>query len=107
MTEDFETLKVIRDKEQSVDEEIEEYLSRKKKELDDATNDGYSRIDTKREELENRYNRDMENLKKELEKKRLGIIEEGEAKATTIRLTATDQNIEKIVLDALNEYLEG
>lgn len=107
MTEDFETLKVIRDKEQSVDQEIEEFLERQKKELEDARTDGHSKVEARKEELENRYNSSIDNLKKELEKKRLEIIEEGEAKATTIRLTVSDKEIEKIVLDSLNQYLEG
>lgn len=107
MTEDFETLKVIRDKEKSVDEEIEEFLQRQKTEYEDARKDGDSRKDQQMRELENQYNRHMEELKRELETKRSEIIGEGEAKATTIRLNISDKEIEKIVLEALNEYLEG
>lgn len=107
MTEDFETLKVIRDKEQSVDEEIEEFLNRQKKELEDAKKDGTSKLEARKEELENSYSREIEKLRKELDRKRLEIIEEGEARATTIRLSITDREIEKIVMDSLNQYLEG
>ncbi|AKA48265.1 hypothetical protein IX51_03170 [uncultured archaeon] len=106
MTEDFETLKVIRDKEKSADEEVEEFLQSQKKKYEDARTRGTSQVERKREELENQYNRKMEELKRELETKRLEIIEEGEAKATTIRLSISDKDIEKIVLDALNQYLE-
>lgn len=108
MTEnDFETLKVIRDKEQSVDSEIEQFSKEQKRIFDETRKEGTSLIEQKRAELENSHAKTIEKLKREMENKRLEIIEQGEAKATTIRLDISDKEIEDIVMDALKKYLEG
>ncbi len=104
---DLETLKVIRDKEESVDGEIVDFEREQKRIYDETRRQGTEKIQKKRAELESTYGKKMEELKRELEMKRLEIIEQGESRATTIRLDISDKEIEKIVLSALNKYLEG
>lgn len=89
-----------------MDEEIEDFLQSQKKLLEDTRTYSKDKISQRSQELENKYNKHMEDLKRELETKRLEIIEEGEAKATTIRLNVSDKEIESIVMKALNKYLE-
>ncbi len=104
---DFETLRVIRDKEKSVDNEIEEFQNEQKRIYDEARKDGAEKLVQRRAELDKKYSTVIENLKKDLDAKKLEIIEQGEAKATTIRLDVSDSDIENIVMKALMDYLEG
>ena len=103
---DVETIRIIKEKETSADEEINEFKMEQEKIIREAREKETIDLEKTEEELKAKYQEYLESKRREAEQKASAIIEGAKAKASQIRLNIQDKDLEKMLLDIITEYLE-
>lgn len=105
--EDLETLKVIKDKEQSINDKIELIKKEKEKELQQLESTFSMRMKENEERLMLDSAGQLEETKAKAEKKADLLLAESKDKASRMKLKIKDSEIEKLATETFREYLEG
>ncbi len=102
---DIETLKVIKEKETSSEDEIKQLKADQERILAEVEKKNNEEIENKKRELEIDYEKYIESAVKAAEEKAQSIIEDAKNKAKLIDLNLDDAGIKKLVFETLEEYL--
>ncbi len=102
---DIETLKIIKEKETSSEDEIKQLKADQEKILAEIGEKNNEEIQKKKGELEIDYDRYIESAVKTAEEKAQSIVEDAKNKAKLIDLNLDDTGIKKLVFETLEEYL--
>lgn len=105
--EDLETLKIIKEKEQSVNEEMELLKSEKEKQIQQLESTFSLRLKENEEKLRLVAAEALEDTNRKAQAHADDILKNSREKADRIRISISDRETEKIALETLNEYLEG
>lgn len=105
--EDLETLKVIKEKEQSINGKISALKGEKEKQLQELESTFSRKLKDNEEKLASEAASQMEKTTKEATARADRILEESKAKAGKLKLKVSDKELEKISTEILNQYLEG
>ncbi|MCL4341763.1 MAG: hypothetical protein M1431_06700 [Candidatus Thermoplasmatota archaeon] len=103
---DLETLKVIKEKEESVNSLLASLKSEKEKELAEAENSLKLHVKAREEELQLGMEREIEEARKDALARSEIMIKDAMAKSARLKLRIKDEEIEKYLLEAIEEYLE-
>lgn len=104
---DLEALKIIKEKESSVENDIRTFIEDQKKLLAQLKKESEERIDEEREKADNDYTKHISEIRAQTEKQAKEIIEEARIKAQTISLKVSDKELEKLVMEALENLVKG
>ncbi len=102
---DIETLKIIKEKETSSEDEIKQLKADQDRLLAEIREKNDEESQKKKEELEIDYDRYIESTVKAAEEKAQSIVEDAKNKAKLIDLNLDDAGIKKLVFETLEEYL--
>ncbi len=102
---DIETLKVIKEKETSSEDEIKQLKADQERILAEVGKKNNEEIENKKRELEIDYEKYIESAVKAAEEKAQSIIDDAKNKAKLIDLNLDDAGIKKLVFETLEEYL--
>ncbi len=102
---DIETLKVIKEKETSSEDEIKQLKADQERILAEVGKKNNEEIENKKKELEIDYEKYIESAVKAAEEKAQSIIDDAKNKAKLIDLNLDDAGIKKLVFETLEEYL--
>ena len=104
---DLEALKIIREKESSVESDINSFIEEQKKMLAELKKESEEKIEEAREKAENSYIKHVSEVRKETEKQAKEIIEEAKVRAQSISLKVPDKDLEKLVTDLMEKIVKG
>lgn len=104
---DLEALKIIREKESSVENDINSFIDEQKKILAELKKESEEKIKEEKERAENDYFKHVSEVKDETEKQAKEIVEEAKAKAVRLSLKVSDKDLEKLVMDKLEKFVKG
>ncbi|MGC8608473.1 MAG: hypothetical protein ACP5UV_01230 [Thermoplasmata archaeon] len=102
---DIETLKLIKEKETSSEEELKQLKADQDKLISEVQKKNEEEIQKKKDEFELDYNMYVESAVKEAEEKGQSIIEDARNSAKNMNLNLDDESIKKMVLETLEQYL--
>ena len=102
---DLETLKVIREKEDSINSRMQEIKAEKDKELEEIENGLAVAIREKEESLALQMSKEIEDTRQKASQKAEAMRRDGRARASRIKLKINDEEIGKYVTEAIESYL--
>lgn len=105
--EDLETLRVIKDKEQSINYEVELIKKEKEKELQQLESSFSVRLKENEERLTIEAARKLEDVEKKSRATADRLLISSREKADRIRMKIEDSQIEEVARKTFNQYLEG
>ncbi|WP_297027459.1 hypothetical protein [Thermoplasma sp.] len=103
---DVETIKIIKEKETSADEEIEQFKQEQEKLVREAMEKESLDIEKTEGELKSRYQEYLESRRKEAEEKAAAIIESAKERSASMNLSLKESDLQKMLLDIIMQYLE-
>lgn len=106
MMDDLETLKVIKEKEDSINSRIQEIKDQNEKKISSLEAGVDAILKTKEEELELQKQKSVDEALRAAKAKAESLIRDAMARSQRMTLTIKDEEIEKYVHEALMEYLE-
>lgn len=105
--EDLETLKVIKEKEDSINNEVALIKAEKEKELQEMEAHFALRAKENEERLRLQASREVADVTEKAKSRATSMILASREKAGRLKLRVSDREIEKIASDLLKNYLEG
>ncbi len=107
MMDDLETLKVIKEKEDSVNSRIQEIKEQKEREISSLESGTDAILKAREEELEIQKQKSVEEALRSAKAKAEGLIRDAMARSSRMTLQIKDEEIENYVHEAIIEYLEA
>lgn len=105
MMDDLETLKVIKEKEDSINSRIQEIKEQKEREINGLEAGIDAILKAKEEELEIQKQKSVDEALRSAKSKAESLIRDAMARSSRMTLTIKDEEIEKYVHEAIMEYL--
>ncbi len=102
---DIETLKIIKEKETSSEEELKQLKADQDKLISEVQKKNEEEIQKKKDEFELDYNTYVESAVKEAEERAQSMIEDAKNRAKNMNLNLDDESIKKMVFEILEQYL--
>jgi len=103
---DVETIRIIKEKETSADEEINQFKEEQEKIIKEAREKEALDLEKTEDELKSRYQEYLESRRKEAEEKASEIIDNAKQRASAINLDIKEKDLQKMVLEIIMKYLE-
>jgi len=107
MMDDLETLKVIKEKEDSINSRIQEIKEQKEKEISSLEAGFDAILKAKEEELELQKQKSVDEALRSAKAKAESLIRDAMDRSSRLTLTIKDEDIENYVHEAIMEYLEA
>jgi V/A-type H+-transporting ATPase subunit G/H len=104
--EDIETLKKIKEKETSINNEIASIKQEREIELQQLEQSFNASLKAQEENLYSQSAKEIAEVKRRAQAKASGIIEQSRLKAEKMKLNLTDRDIEEYVKSSVREFLE-
>ncbi|MCL6090858.1 MAG: hypothetical protein M1393_07460 [Candidatus Thermoplasmatota archaeon] len=104
--EDIETLKKIKEKETSINNEIASIKQERESELQQLEQSFNASLKAQEENLYSQSAKEIAEVKRRTQAKASGIIEQSRLKAEKMKLNLTDRDIEEYVKSSVREFLE-
>jgi vacuolar-type H+-ATPase subunit H len=105
--EDLETLKIIREKEDSINKEIALLKSEKEKQLQEMETQFSLMLKENEENLRLQATKEVAEVSEKAKSKADNMVLASREKAENLKMKLSDRDIEKIASDLLKDYLEG
>lgn len=102
---DLETLKVIKEKEESLNSKIEEIKTEKEKELSQIESGIETLLREREEALTLQMQREIEEARQAAMARSQEMIKDAVAKAARLKIRISDEEIENYVIESIEEYL--
>lgn len=104
---DLETLKIIKEKEQSINGQINTLKSEKEKELQLLESTFSLKLKDNEQKLRLQASKDLEETRKKAQTHADGILKDSKAQADKLKLVISDSDLEKLSREVFVEYVEG
>lgn len=105
--EDLETLKIIREKEDSINNEIALLKSEREKQLQEMETQFSLKLKENEENLRLQATKEVAEVSEKAKAKADNMVLASREKAGKLKMKLSDRDIEKIASDLLKDYLEG
>lgn len=105
--EDLETLKIIKEKEQSINEEIAALKAEKEKLLQQIESSFSLKLKENEEKLRLQASKELEEARKKAQAHADSLLIGSREKAEKLRLRISDQDLERLATETFSKYIEG
>lgn len=106
MNSDIDALKAIKEKENTVEQEIRDYSTKQEEQLEEKKREIAATFEKARKDEQDSYDKALEKIQKEVAVRAKKIVEDARKEAEGMKLTITKKELESIVNRLILSYLE-